>query len=360
MKKNLLILFIIFLSIFTSTSISMYQADAASINIHPEPWGAPINSGYNDWINSPATNIPYDPHCPAGSYYNGSTCKHIPSSPSVSSCPSNSTNYGNGCACNAGYKKTSAGCERYTCPDSFEVAPTGECYCIGPNILYEGKCLKYSDFCRNKYGENSHHTDPSGKACSCNTGYEFNGDKTACIKSIICPNNSKYNIISKKCDCIDGYELSGSSCIYKKISNCPLNSHPSTTDSTKCWCDSGYEINSTKTACIIKTESVMDASNNTSSDSTNEIPAEFTFTQNLKQGNIGIQVKYLQILLNSDPETSIGNKGNETEYFGASTKKAVIKFQDKYASDILAPYGISSSTGFFGAASRIKANTLLK
>lgn len=340
----------------------MYQANAASINIHPEPWGAPINSGYNDWINSPAANIPYDPHCPAGSYYNGSTCKRIPSSPSVSSCPSNSTNYGNGCVCNNGYKKQGNICKSYVCPTNFSDYGNGKCICAKSGyILDKENCISLDQFCKDKYGENSYVLSELGNNfCSCNKGYEFNSDKTACIKSIICPNNSKYNIISKKCECIDGYELSGSGCIYKKISNCPLNSHPSTTDSTKCWCDSGYEINSTKTACIIKTESVMDASNNTSSDSTNEIPAGFTFTQNLKQGNIGIQVKYLQILLNSDPETSIGNKGNETEYFGASTKKAVMKFQDKYASDILAPYGISSSTGFFGAASRIKANTLLK
>ena len=31
--------------------------------------------------------------------------------------------------------------------------------------------------------------------------------------------------------------------------NCPLNSHVSSSDSTKCQCDSGYQVNSTKTAC---------------------------------------------------------------------------------------------------------------
>ncbi len=95
------------------------------------------------------------------------------------------------------------------------------------------------------------------------------------------------------------------------------------------------------------------------------VPSGFTFTRTLGVGARGMDVKYLQIVLNSDPNTRLaqtgaGSPGNETEYFGPITQAAVRKFQSKYAGEILTPIGLVSPTGFVGTQTIAKLNSVLR
>lgn len=91
--------------------------------------------------------------------------------------------------------------------------------------------------------------------------------------------------------------------------------------------------------------------------------SSFAFTRNLMIGDVGKDVLKLQQMLNSDPDTVValtgpGSPGYETENFGLLTKSAVIKFQEKYASEVLSPIGLSRGTGFVGAKTILKIEQL--
>lgn len=98
--------------------------------------------------------------------------------------------------------------------------------------------------------------------------------------------------------------------------------------------------------------------------SASEIPADFSFSENIKLKDRGVEVKYLQIFLNNHSDYKVAESGsgsldNETEYFGYLTKQAVIRFQEEYFDEILAPWGFSRGTGIVGPTTKAKMNSIL-
>jgi len=73
----------------------------------------------------------------------------------------------------------------------------------------------------------------------------------------------------------------------------------------------------------------------------------FTFKSNLTVGSQGTEVTELQKCLANPPAggADIYPEGEITGYFGAKTKAAVIRFQEKYAEDVLTPFGLAKGTG---------------
>lgn len=79
---------------------------------------------------------------------------------------------------------------------------------------------------------------------------------------------------------------------------------------------------------------------------------------NLSLGSRGEEVKCLQEFLKSQGP-DIYPEGWATGFFGSATQKAVIRFQEKYQSEILIPFGLKEGTGFVGSATRFKINQFL-
>lgn len=96
-----------------------------------------------------------------------------------------------------------------------------------------------------------------------------------------------------------------------------------------------------------------------------DLPFTKPFTKYMQYRQTNADIKNLQIFLNADPDTKIadtgaGSPGKETNYFGLLTYNAVIKFQEKYAKDILAPWGFKKGTGYVAKTTLAKINELMK
>jgi len=96
----------------------------------------------------------------------------------------------------------------------------------------------------------------------------------------------------------------------------------------------------------------------------NIVRAQDTFFRNLTVGSRGSDVKILQQFLNTFLDTQVsvsgaGSPGQETDFFGPATKSGVIKFQNKFKSEILTPVNLTFGTGFFGPSTRTKANSMI-
>jgi peptide/nickel transport system substrate-binding protein len=79
-----------------------------------------------------------------------------------------------------------------------------------------------------------------------------------------------------------------------------------------------------------------------------------SFTRTLDFGSKGTEVKNLQACLSKFPD--IYPEGEVTGYFGSKTKKAVIRFQEKYKDEILIPAGLEKGNGRVGPATRAMLN----
>ncbi|MDI6591359.1 MAG: ABC transporter substrate-binding protein [Patescibacteria group bacterium] len=82
----------------------------------------------------------------------------------------------------------------------------------------------------------------------------------------------------------------------------------------------------------------------------------FQFKSDLEFGSQGDKVRELQRCLAKD--TEIYPEGEITGFFGEKTKRAVIRFQEKYKKDILDPWGFEKGTGIVRETTRKKLNEI--
>ena len=82
-----------------------------------------------------------------------------------------------------------------------------------------------------------------------------------------------------------------------------------------------------------------------------------SINQNLSFGQKNSSVTCLQEFLR---DHGVYPEGLVTGYFGNLTQAAVIRFQEKYTNEVLAPFGLFSGTGYVGTKTRAKINNILE
>lgn len=171
---------------------------------------SPDGNPYNNW-SYPGNTNPYTGVTAGGSessylqnYYDSSGSTYTPTYSlfSNSSCPANSYESGSSCKCNYGY------------------------------VVQGGSCVSGNKVCQAELGIMSSY-DSLDKSCKCDYGYVI-GSSGQCVYKSLLSSNTKYK------------NTSG----YAPQYSCPTNSSVSSEDSSKCTCDTGYEVNKTKTKCV--------------------------------------------------------------------------------------------------------------
>lgn len=119
-----------------------------------------------------------------------------------------------------------------------------------------------------------------------------------------------------------------------------------------------YEFNPEKAKSILEEAGYKE--NGSFREKTTVKKPTFEFKSELSKESQNKEVLELQKCLSSPPAggPDIYPEGEISGYFGAKTEKAVIRFQEKYAEEILKPYGYTKGTGTVGKSTRAKLNQL--
>jgi hypothetical protein len=133
----------------------------------------------NNW-SYPGNTNPYTGVTAGGSVPSSSYTSYIaPATPSYVSVTGGYM-YGTTLTCYSGYYKSGSAC--YKVPDH-AYASGADLYCYSGYVARGSQCLTNTEDCQLSFGTNvTGVAGPSGNSsCTCNSGYEMNATKTACV-----------------------------------------------------------------------------------------------------------------------------------------------------------------------------------